>query len=163
MSLSAGACQHALGYHAAAATDYQTCITADRGAANEEARGQQLAAFYQRELALYRHRRLDRPVADFCPDHDLHPIFKARSSSPCLHAMRQGRTRQSQYHAVRHVTCTLSSRHKIALPGFKGHVAPVKFLPHFSAQPTTCLIFMARLAVGSAVCAHLSPPGPGAV
>lgn len=83
----AGACQHALGYHAAAAADYQACITADRVAANDEARGQQLAAFYQRELALYRHRRLDRPVADFCPDHDLHPIFKARSSSPCPQGM----------------------------------------------------------------------------
>ena len=64
-------------------------MAAERGDASDEVRGQQLAAFYQRELALYRHRRLDRPVVDFCPDHDLHPVFKARPggttmcSTPC--------------------------------------------------------------------------------
>lgn len=84
----AGACQHALGYHAAAAADYQAAMEVERGDAGDEVRAQQLAAFYQRELALYRHRRLDRPIADFCPDHDLHPVFKARprprTCSPCL-------------------------------------------------------------------------------
>ena len=49
-------------------------VSSDLG---EDARSRQFLTFYQREMALYTRANADRPVEDYCLDHDLHPIFKA--------------------------------------------------------------------------------------
>ena len=93
----------------------------ERGDAGDEVRGQQLAAFYQRELALYRHRRLDRPIADFCLDHDLHPVFKAGPPhAPAALALT--------------VTCTLRST-KAHTPA-RAFACPVQELYHRYSMPS---------------------------
>lgn len=75
----AGACQHALGYHQDAVHDYEKAFSIDSGnkdKVSDETRSLQFLAFYQKELALYIRKHLDDPVAAFCLDKDLHPIFK---------------------------------------------------------------------------------------
>lgn len=82
--MSAGACQHALGYHKEAVHDYERAFSIDssnKEKVSDEARAQQFLAFYQKELALYIRKHLDDPVTAFCLDKDLHPIFKVRLSS----------------------------------------------------------------------------------
>ena len=84
---STGACHHALGYHQEAVHDYEKAFSIDGGnkeKVSDEARSQQFLAFYQKELALYIRKHLDTPIAAFCLDKDLHPIFKVCLLAPGL-------------------------------------------------------------------------------
>ena len=73
----AGACYHALGKHLDAVKDYESAFSMVSADLGEDARSRQFLTFYQREMALYTRSNADRPVEDYCLDHDLHPIFKA--------------------------------------------------------------------------------------
>lgn len=74
--LSAGACNHALGYCKEAVQDYQACfMTSDQGL-DSEAKGMVYLGFYQKELALHMAANLDRPAAQLCVDRDIDPVFK---------------------------------------------------------------------------------------
>ena len=76
---TAGACYHALGYHARAVQDYQRAFTAPANPdAPEEEHSQQFLSFYQKEHALWMHSRLDTSIQEFCLDKDLLPSFKVR-------------------------------------------------------------------------------------
>ena len=74
----AGACNHALGSHGAAVKDYESAFSLASTGLGEDARSRQFLTFYQREMALYTRSNEGRPVEDYCLDHDLHPVFKAR-------------------------------------------------------------------------------------
>ena len=73
----AGACYHALGKHLDAVKDYESAFSMVSSDLGEDARSRQFLTFYQREMALYARANVDRPVEEYCLDHDLHPIFKA--------------------------------------------------------------------------------------
>ena len=59
-----------------AVANYERAFSMDNPELSEDARSRQFLSFYQREMALYALLRLDDPVADYCVDRDLHPIFK---------------------------------------------------------------------------------------
>lgn len=91
MSVHAGACQHALGYHNEAVQDYEKAFSIDSGNKEkvpDEARSQQFLAFYQKEHALYIRKHLDDPVLAFCLDKELHPIFKVAHISHAQFAIK---------------------------------------------------------------------------
>ncbi|BDA45969.1 probable UDP-N-acetylglucosamine-peptide N-acetylglucosam at N-terminal half [Coccomyxa sp. Obi] len=71
-----GACHHAVGEFIEAVANYERAFSMDNPDLGEDARSRQFLSFYQREMALYALSRLDDPVADYCVDCDLHPIFK---------------------------------------------------------------------------------------
>jgi hypothetical protein len=75
-TLHAGACHHALGYFIEAVRDYERAMSVESPDLTDDARSRQFLSFYQREMALYVHARLDTPVADYSLDRDLHPVFK---------------------------------------------------------------------------------------
>ena len=69
-------------------------VSSDLG---EDARSRQFLTFYQREMALYTRSNADRPVEDYCLDHDLHPIFKAGCCPVnCLITLRERQWAQQQ-------------------------------------------------------------------
>ena len=72
-----GACHHALGSHLDASKDYTGAFSLNSSELGDDSRSRQFLTFYQREMALYARRHIDRPVEDYCLDYDLHPIFKA--------------------------------------------------------------------------------------
>ena len=78
--LHAGACHHALGSHLEAVKDYESAFSMVASELGEDARSRQFLTFYQREMALYARGNADRPVEDYCLDHDLHPVFKASAA-----------------------------------------------------------------------------------
>ena len=91
VSVHAGACQHALGYHNEAVQDYEKAFSIDSGNKEkvpDEARSQQFLAFYQKEHALYIRKHLDDPVLAFCLDKELHPIFKVAHISHAQFAIK---------------------------------------------------------------------------
>lgn len=59
-----------------AVANYERAFSMDNPDLGEDARSRQFLSFYQREMALYGLSRLDDPVAEYCVDRDLHPIFK---------------------------------------------------------------------------------------
>ncbi|KAK9817859.1 hypothetical protein WJX72_003273 [[Myrmecia] bisecta] len=69
------ACNHALGFHLPAVQDYERALTVE-GNTSDETKMQQFLAFYQKEMALYVRHNMDRNVADFCLDREIHPMFK---------------------------------------------------------------------------------------
>jgi hypothetical protein len=82
-TLYEGACHHALGSHLDAVKDYTGAFSLNSSELGDDSRSRQFLTFYQREMALYARLHIDRPVEDYCLDHDLHPIFKA--SGYCLY------------------------------------------------------------------------------
>jgi hypothetical protein len=104
-----GACQHALGNHAQAVEDYTRALGCEAENLSEEAKvrskhsecvsaplrlrlraqanrfalpqTQQVLAFYQRDLAMYLHAKLDCHVDQYCldKDNDLPPWFKVNA------------------------------------------------------------------------------------
>ncbi len=78
----AGACFHALGYHAQAVRDYNDALGFEHAGTvedvNPETLSLQYLSFYQRETALYLRSRIDAPIDTFCLDADLRPDFKVR-------------------------------------------------------------------------------------
>ena len=89
--MHAGACHHALGNHREAVKDYESAFSVTSTDLGEDARSRQFLTFYQREMALYTRSNENRPVEDYCLDHDLHPVFKAsppslgRLALQCMH------------------------------------------------------------------------------
>lgn len=71
-------CYHALGYVKNAIKDYEDCLGFVKSGGNlsEEARSLQFLSFYQKEMALYQYRSLDRNMRDTCLDAELQPLFK---------------------------------------------------------------------------------------
>ena len=69
-------CHHALGYVREAVRDYEDCLTFSSSNSTDEQRAFQFLSFYQKEMALYMYKNLDRPVLNFCPDAELQPLFK---------------------------------------------------------------------------------------
>lgn len=95
LSICTGACQHALGYHQEAVQDYERAFSIDSGNKDkipDEARSQQFLAFYQKELALYIRKHLDDSITAFCPDKDLHPIFKVCCNPAFAVGVSKGQT-----------------------------------------------------------------------
>ena len=66
--------------------DYTGAFSLNSSELGDDSRSRQFLTFYQREMALYARQHTDRPVEDYCLDHDLHPIFKA--SSYCQYSTR---------------------------------------------------------------------------
>lgn len=80
------ACYHALGNHKNAVADYIRCLDFEGKLQKDEPSDRvQLVvlAFYQKELALYVYHKLDAPVASFCMDKDISPIFKVTNLLLC--------------------------------------------------------------------------------
>lgn len=73
---SAGACHHAVGEFIEAVANYERAFSMEVPELGDDARSRQFLSFYQREMALYTLNRLDEPIAEYCLDRDLHPIFK---------------------------------------------------------------------------------------
>ncbi|KAI3429879.1 hypothetical protein D9Q98_010190 [Chlorella vulgaris] len=76
-----GACYHAMGMHREAVEDYQRTLAAQEALEADVAATPELVsficlAFYQKEMALYVRKNLDRHVHSFCVDADMHPEFK---------------------------------------------------------------------------------------
>lgn len=82
----AGACHHALGNTHEAVKDYESTFSITSSELGEDAKSRQFLTFYQREMALYMRSNIDRPVDEYCLDHDLPPEFKASLHLPaCYH------------------------------------------------------------------------------
>lgn len=71
-----------MGHLKAAVRDYEAAWEGARALAAEgrpllgDAAAAQWLSYYQRELALYSFAHLDRRMAEFCLDRDLHPVMK---------------------------------------------------------------------------------------
>lgn len=76
-------CYHAIGHFKQAVDDYTGCMQWSKGQISDEGRTFQFLSFYQKEMALYTYRRLDKNVTDFCPDSELSALFKV-----CVHGQQ---------------------------------------------------------------------------
>ena len=73
-----GACYHALGYARKAVQDYQAVFMTPEAGLDAEGRSLVCLGFYQKELAQHLWACLDRPLASFCADREIDPVFKVR-------------------------------------------------------------------------------------